>query len=350
MSIKTESSMQTSMPWLAAAGLSAGALFLASKLANSIRRRPVDLSGKVALITGGSRGLGLAIAQEFARQGARLALVARDAAELENAAAQVRALSAEVAVFPTDITQNNSIQTLVGEVINRFGRIDILVNDAGMIKVAPFENVTHDDFEEAMKLMFWAPVNLTLAVLPHMRQRNSGHIVNITSVGGRVAVPHLLPYSCAKFAFTGFSTGLSSELEADEIHVLTVVPGLMRTGSYLNAGFKGAPEHEFAWFSLLGNLPGFSVSAAQAAAEIRSALQRRRLTCTISLPAKILIHSESLLPEATRTAMQFVNRLALPRPGQEGTHRGKTLNPKFGVLFQAFTSLGRLAAGTLNEA
>lgn len=338
------------MPWLLAAGLSAGALFAVSKLAGAIRRRPVNLTGKVVLITGGSRGLGLAIAHEFATRGARLALVARDHAELENAAAQLRAMNAEVAVFPCDITEDAAIAPLVSDVVGRFGRIDILVNDAGLIKVAPFDNVTHGDFEQAMKLMFWAPVNLTLAVLPHMRQQKSGSIVNITSVGGRVAVPHLLPYSCAKFAFTGFSTGLGAELDPDEIHVLTVVPGLMRTGSYLNAGFKGVPEHEFAWFSLLGNLPGFSVSAAQAAEEIRSALEHRRLTCTISLPAKILIHSESLLPEATRTAMQFVNRFALPRPGQDTAQSGKTLNPKLGVLFQAFTSLGRIAAGALNEA
>lgn len=344
------STTKLSMPWLAAAGLSAGAMFAAAKLASSIRRRPVDLNGKVALITGGSRGLGLAVAHEFAREGAKVALVARDATELDNAAAQLRQSSAEVSVFPCDITQDAALEPLLNEVINRFGTIDILVNDAGMIKVAPFDSVNHRDFEEAMKLMFWAPVNLTLAVIPYMRRQRSGHIVNITSVGGRVSVPHLLPYSCAKFAFTGFSTGLSAELDADEIHVLTVVPGLMRTGSYLKAGFKGVPEHEFAWFSLLGNMPGFSVSAEAAAEEIRVALQRRRLTCTISLPAKILIHSEALLPEATRTAMQMVNRLALPKPGAEGTREGKRLNQRFGTLFQAFTSLGRIAAGALNQA
>ena len=200
-----------------------------------------------------------------------------------------------------------------------------------------------------MNLMFWAPVNLTLAVLPHMQRQGGGHIVNITSVGGRVSIPHLLPYSCAKFAFVGFSTGLSSELDLEKIHVLTVVPGLMRTGSYLNAMFKGAAKREFAWFSLLGNLPGASVSVEDAAQEIRHALLKRHLTCTISFPAKLLIQADALLPETTRTVMQFANQFVLPSAGTDAARAGKTMNPKFSALFQALTSLGRLAAHSYNE-
>jgi len=336
--------------WITAAGLSAAALFAATKLAGSMRRRPVNLRGKVALITGGSRGLGLALAHELGEYGCELALVARDPAELTGAATRLNRRGTEATTFPCDITHADEIEPLLQRVIQRFGRIDILVNDAGMIKTAPFDNVERKDFDEAMDLMFWAPVNLTLAALPHLRRSPEAHIVNITSVGGRVSVPHLLPYCCAKFAFVAFSTGLSSELDPDKVHVLTVVPGLMRTGSYLNAQFKGPKEQEFAWFSALSTLPGLTVSAEHAARSIRQALQRRHLTSTISMPAKLLIQSEALLPEATRTIMHLVNQYALPGANQDQSEKsGKALNSRFGGLFQSLTALGRLAARALNQ-
>jgi short-subunit dehydrogenase len=339
-----------SLPWLAAAALSAAALFAATKLVGRVRRPPVNLQGKVVLITGGSRGFGLALALELGDQGCQLALCARDAEELEEATAQLHTRGIEVSTFTSDIAKPEEVQSLVERVIARFGRIDILLNNAGLVKVSPLENLGHADFDEAMNLMFWGPVNLTFAVLPHMKQQGGGHIVNVTSVGGRVAIPHLLPYSCAKFAFVGFSTGLSSELDPDRLHVLTVVPGLLRTGSYLNAKFKGQSEKEFAWFGLLGNLPGFSVAADEAAREVRHALERRQLTCTISLPAKVLIHSEALLPEATRTVMQLASKFVVPASNNNSVASdGKPLNSKLGSVFQALTSLGRLAARGLNE-
>ncbi len=336
--------------WLTIAGLSAAALYGVAKVAGLARRRPVSLRGKVALVTGGSRGLGLALARELAEYGCEIALCARDEEELGQAAEQIRELRAEVDVFACDLSQADQIEPLVQRVLARFGHIDILVNNAGLIQVAPFESLQRTDFEAAMDLMFWAPVNLTLAVLPHMRKVGGGHVINITSVGGRVAVPHLLPYSCAKFAFVGFSSGLSGELDPNEIHVMTVVPGLMRTGSYLNVPFKGQSAKEFAWFALLGNLPGFSVSAEFAARSIRESLQQRRAACTISLPAKILIHAEALLPDATRTAMQLMNQYLLPAaPGQAGVASGKQINPRFGMWFQALTRLGQMAAQELNQ-
>jgi short-subunit dehydrogenase len=343
-------SSNNSLHWLAAAGLSAAAFFAASKLSSAIRRPPVVLRGKVALITGGSRGLGLALAEDLGAQGCRLALCARDQAELDRAMARLRTNGFDAAAFPCDITEESALDQLLAKVIAHFGHLDILVNDAGLIKVSPLADLQHADFEEAMNLMFWAPVNLTLKVLPYFQSHGGGHIVNITSVGGRVAVPHLLPYCCAKFALVGFSTGLSAELDSNHIHVLTVTPGLMRTGSYLQAQFKGDREKEFAWFSLLGNLPGITVSAQDAARSIRQALRRREHLCTISLPAKLLIYSETLLPEATRTLMQIVSTQFLPgAAGRTNSTAGKALKNRFGGLFQALTSLGRTAARSFNE-
>ncbi len=345
-----ESKPSHTLHWAAAAGLSAAALFAASKIAGRVNRPAVAFSGKVVLITGGSRGLGLALAEELGQQGCRLALCARDGEELDHAIAALRSRGFDAAAFPCDITKEEELDQLVSKVIAHFGTIDILVNDAGIIKVSPFEDLHHNDFEEAMNLMFWAPVNLTLKVLSHFEKQGGGCIVNIASVGGRVAIPHLLPYCCAKFALVGFSTGLSAELDSRRIHVLTVTPGLMRTGSYLHAEFKGNREKEFSWFSLLGNIPGATVSASEAARSIREALQRREQVRTISLPAKLLIHSEALLPEATRAVMRMANKYLLPvAAGRKDSSSGKNLNARFGPLFQALTSLGRTAARSFNE-
>jgi short-subunit dehydrogenase len=336
--------------WLIVAAATATGTLTAAKLAARFARPKLDLKNKVVLITGGSRGLGLRLAFELGRLGSQLALCARDAQELEQARSRLAERGIDAATFPSDISEESEIGPLVARVLDRFGRIDVLINNAGHISVAPVERVQHSDFEHAMNVMFWAPVNLSLAVLPQMKQQRSGHIVDITSVGGRVSIPHLLPYCCAKFAFIAFSKGLGAELDRHRIRVLTVVPGLMRTGSYLNAKFKGSAENEFAWFSVLGNSPGFSVSASYAAHYIVKALRHNRRTCTISLPAKILIRAEALLPETTQTLLAAVNRYLLPAPdGGTRSVSGKMLQSSFNAFFQALISLGKTAARELNE-
>jgi NAD(P)-dependent dehydrogenase (short-subunit alcohol dehydrogenase family) len=301
--------------YLAVGTLSAAGLFAAARLIRRFSRPKLDLREKVVLITGGSRGLGLSLAFQLGALGSRLALCARDPQELEKARVRLAHRGIDAEVFPCDVSEESEIEPIVARVLDRFGRIDVLINNAGVIRVAPLDSLQHSDFEQAMNTMFWAPVNLSFAVLPHMMRRRSGYIVNITSVGGRVSVPHLLPYCCAKFAFVAFSRGLGAESEAHGIHALTVVPGLMRTGSYLNAEFKGLAEKEFAWFGLISNLPAFSVAADYAARTIVKALQHERRTCTISLPAKILIASEALFPEITQTILATVNRYLLPASG-----------------------------------
>lgn len=335
--------------FLPVAGVCAATILLTRKFAGKTEKARYGLRGKVVLITGGSRGLGLAIAQELGSRGARLALCARDHAELERARTKLTQLGFEVEVFAADICQADEIRSLVERVIAHYGAIDVLVNDAGSISVGPYESFSRKDFEDAMDLMFWAPVNLSFAVLPHMREKRSGQIVNITSIGGRVSVPHLLPYCCAKHAFVGFSTGLGAELDSRGINVVTVVPGLMRTGSYMNAKFRGASQEEFAWFGLLGNLPGFSVAADYSATLIREAIEDREQTCTISLPAKVLVALEALAPDVNRAILSVINRFALPQSGSQQEATGKQLNPSLNILFQSVTALGRLAANRLNE-
>src|SRR5205085_5737710 len=137
--------------------------------------------------------------------------------------------------------------------------------NAGIIGVGPIQTMTLADFEEAMKINFWSAVYTIEAVLRDMIRRGSGRIVNITSIGGKISVPHLLPYCASKFALVGLSEGLHAELTQQGIVVTTVCPGMMRTGSPRNAEFKGRHRAEYAWFSIGGSLPLISIDSHVAA-------------------------------------------------------------------------------------
>jgi len=284
--------------------------------------REYDLRDKTVLITGGSRGLGLVMAREFARHGARLALCARDEEELERARLDLEQFGVEVMVVRCDVRNRQEVNEMVAAVNARFGNVDVLVNNAGVIQVGPLEVMTEEDFEQAMQAHFWAPLNTIMAVLPSMRQRKAGRIVNITSIGGKVAVPHLVPYSASKFALVGLSKGLRAELMKDGISVTTVCPGLMRTGSPRNAEFKGQHRFEYAWFSISDALPLLTVSAENAARQVVRACKRGQAELVISIPAKIAVLFESLFPEAMYQILGVVNQL-LPAPGGIGTQTAK---------------------------
>src|SRR5262249_20426391 len=153
----------------------------------------------------------------------------------------------------------------VQHVKEALGPVDVLINNAGVIQVGPMEVQTPEDYEVALRTHFWGPLHMTLAVLPHMKARRSGRIVNISSIGGKITAPHLLPYCASKFALTGLSEGMRAELMKDGIQVTTVCPGMIRTGSPYNALFKGRNRAEFAWFTILDSLPVISMSANRAA-------------------------------------------------------------------------------------
>ena len=262
--------------------------------------RQENLYRQVVLITGGSRGLGLALAREFAQEGCRLVLAARDAQELAHARQDLMQRGAEVLTVPCDVTDQEQVRSVVDQATQRFGRVDIVVNNAGIIQVGPMSTTTVEDFAKALDVMFWGTLYPTLAVLPQMRARRSGRIVNITSIGGMVSVPHLLPYICAKFAAVGLSEGLRAELGQEGIHVTTVVPGLMRTGSYVQARFQGQQEREFTWFALGSTLPLISMSAERAARQIVRATQRGTAECILSLPANVLGRVHGFYAQAPR--------------------------------------------------
>ena len=340
--------MKTRFP-LITAGVLAGAVLTA-------RRAQDDLHGEVAVVTGASRGLGLLLARELAGQGCPLVICARDAAELERAADELRAAGAEVTTVACDVTDEATPQLLIDTAVQRYGRLDILVSNAGVIQVGPVQAAQIGHYEMAMNTMALAPARLALTALPVMRRQGHGRIVTIGSIGGKISVPHLLPYSTAKFAAIGFSEGLRAELGRGPVTVTTVVPGLMRTGSHLQARFTGQPSKEFTWFSLGASLPLVSMDAERAARQIIAAVRQRRAEIILTPAGQLVSRAAGIVPGMTSEILHLVQRLALPAPsGEPGAAvadeaQGHELRPAMGnKTFDRLTTLGRAAASRFNE-
>lgn len=294
-------------------GLLAGAAVLA--LRRSGRR--IGFRGKVVLITGGSRGLGLGLARKFGEEGARLVLLARDAAELGRAAEELTGRGIAVATVTGDVGEAATAERAVAAAVDAFGGLNVLVNNAGIITVGPLEQMTLEDYERSFAIHLWGPLRLMTAALPHLK-KSRGRIVNISSVGGKIAVPHLAPYCASKFALAGLSDAFRAELAQEGVKVTTVFPGLLRTGSHIQAQFKGQHAREFAWFALGAATPLTSVSNEYAVRRIVEACRCGKPELVISPQARLAVLANANFPNLTAHATAFVNRL-LPgaTPGGE---------------------------------
>jgi NAD(P)-dependent dehydrogenase (short-subunit alcohol dehydrogenase family) len=281
--------------------------------------RRIEFGGRSVVITGGSRGLGLVIARQLASEGARLTIAARDQDELERAQRDLVGYAGspdDVFILKCDVAIRSEAEQLIRDAAERFGTIDVLINNAGIIQVGPIEHMTHEDFERAMAVHFWGPLYTSLAAIPLMRRQRLGRIVNVSSIGGRIGVPHLVPYCASKFALSGLSDAMRPELTKDGINVTTVCPGLMRTGSPFNAWFKGQHRAEFAWFVIADSMPGVTIDARRAAAQVIDACRYGDAELIISVPAKVAILAHMLMPESMAAVMSLTNAL-LPRPSGE---------------------------------
>ena len=292
-------------------------LFIAWLVLRLVRTHRFSLRDSVVLITGGSRGLGLVLARQICAAGGQVALLARDAAELARAKADLARRGGTVLTVQCDLLDANQVQPAIREIIDCFGKIDVLINNAGIIEVGPLDHMTREDFERAMRLHFWAPFELISQIVPEMRTWGGGRIVNISSIGGKLAVPHLAPYSASKFALTGLSDAFRAELARDNIYVTTVAPGMMRTGSHVNAKFKGKHDSEFAWFGASAGAPLISMNADRAARKILAACRRGQPSLTLTFSARMAILGNALFPNLTGYMMKVVNRF-LPGAGDEG--------------------------------
>jgi short-subunit dehydrogenase len=204
-------------------------------------------------------------------------------------------------------------------VVQKFGTVDLLFNVAGVMEVGPLDAMTLGDFHTAMDINCWGALHTTLAVLPTMRRQHWGRIVNIASIGGKQAVPHMLPYDASKFALVGLSNGLRTELAQDGIFVTTACPTFMRTGSPRNVTFKGQHRLEHAWFRIGDALPGVSMDAEQAARQILEACQSGDGEVFITNGISPPIWAHRLAPRLTNEILAVLNRV-LPPMGGIGQH------------------------------
>ena len=327
-------------------GWFAGAAVLGVALgALSARRDPPTRS---ALVTGGSRGLGFLLAREYQRRGARVAICGRDAETLRRAKAQLDAVGPPVFATKCDVSSRSEVDELVDAASRALGGIDTLVNNAGIIGVGPDVHMTFGDYEEAMRVNFFGALHATRAVLPQMRGRRRGRVVNVASIAGLVPVPHMLPYTASKFALTGWSEGLRAELAIEGIRVTTICPALMRTGSPRHASFKGRHREEYAWFSVADATPGVTIGAERAAARIVRAGERGRARLVLPVYMRIPAALHALAPGLTLGVLAGGHAL-LPAPGGIGPRARKGHESESRWSPSVLTALDERAARRFNQ-
>ncbi|OWK39852.1 SDR family NAD(P)-dependent oxidoreductase [Fimbriiglobus ruber] len=307
-----------------------------------------DFTDKHVVITGGTRGLGLVLARALADRGARLSVCSRGIEEVERAGRELAERGTRVFAAPCDVTERDQVRTFAADARRHNGPIDVLINNAGVIQVGPWGEMRDEDFEQSLRTHFWASLSMIREVLPEMTTRRAGRIVNISSIGGKIAVPHLLPYSVGKFALAGLSDGLRAEVARHGIVVTTVCPGLMRTGSHVNAQFKGRHTAEYAWFALGDSIPGLSVDAESAARAILTGCARGDAEVIVGLPAKVAILARALCPNLMAGALEAANRWVLPDAGGIGAEVASGLESR-GALPAFVTTLTDRAAVANNE-
>jgi short-subunit dehydrogenase len=307
---------------------------------------------EVALVAGASRGLGLLVARELGNRGQRVVICARDEAELTSAADLLRGSGVDVSTRVCDVADRDAVAAMVADVEQTVGPISTLVTVAGVIQVGPLESVTEEHFAEAVDIILWGPIHLALAVLPGMRRRRAGRIGTVTSIGGLVSVPHLLPYSTAKFGAVGFSQGLAAELAGTGVTATTIVPGLMRTGGHLHAQFSGQQTKEYAWFAASGSLPLISMDAERAASKMVDAVLAGKPTVILSPLAKVGARVHGIAPATTVRLMGLASRLlpAPPAGGPSETVPGHVADRRAdSPLLQKIITLGQKSARRFNE-
>jgi NAD(P)-dependent dehydrogenase (short-subunit alcohol dehydrogenase family) len=328
--------------WVALGGVG----LLAISKAIYARLTKLDFKDKVVLITGGSRGLGLEMARILASKGAKLAICARTEEQLEKAELEIRAMGADIIAIRADLTDAEQAANLIAHVVGHYGRLDVLINNAGVMLVAPEKSLDISDYREVMDSNLWSALYTMKAAIPQFRYQGEGRIANICSIGGKIAVPHMLPYSVSKFAMTGLSEGMAAELKKDNIHVTTVIPNLMRTGSPRNISVKGDHEAEYAWFKTAGSLPLLSQDSRQAAEEIVAAIASGVSELVLTPIGRAVTALQGIAPEAITAVARLANHF-LPQSSNSEARKGYESESSSSEGF--FTATTDVQAGRNNQ-
>jgi NAD(P)-dependent dehydrogenase (short-subunit alcohol dehydrogenase family) len=298
--------------------------------------------GQVAAVVGGTRGLGLDLVRELKRRGYEVALCARDAAEVERVRGEFAQRGLAVLARVHDATDAAAMEQFVTEIVRQYGRLDVLITCAATIQVGPFEAMTRVDFEDSLQQIFWTTYHASMAALPIMRKQKRGHMAHVTSFGGKISVPHLLPYCTAKFAATGFSQGLRAAVAKDGIRVTTITPGVLRTGAEVNAPFKGNLEAEYTWFAAAATLPWVSLGSERAARRILDAVEHGKAECTLSMSTRLLVAMNALFPGLLSRMLAVQNTLLPDGNEVTGSERGADVAERSQrPWIRTITSLGR---------
>ncbi len=308
----------------------------------------VDFRGRTVMISGGSRGLGLNIARQLAKEGANLVLVARGESELNSARLELESEGAQVLTVVADVTRKSDCEHAVKMATERFGSLDALVNNAGVIQVGPIEHMSDEDFKSAIDLHIYAPLFLSRAAMPYLKKGRVGRIANIASFGGLVAVPHMAPYAASKFGLVGLSDAMRHEVAKDGVRITTVCPGIIRTGSHVQATFKGRQNLEYKMFKF-GAASPIAVPAPVAAKLIVDAMRYGDPSLNFPAPigwAGILYR---LFPNLAGTALGLLCRFMPSPTDEEGDAliSGAQLEPEEGRV--PFASVADRAVAANNE-
>ncbi len=288
------------------------------------------------------------IARELGLQGHRVVVTARSGAELDRAKHLLEADGITVHTRVHDVREASTAVDLVTETEAEQGPIETLIVVAGVLQVGPLPHQA-GEYTEPLETMLGGPINVVHAVLPWMRERNRGRIGVVASIGGLVPVPHLVPYSTAKFGVVGFSCGLAEELHGTGISVSTITPGMMRTGGHWNATYRGRPEREYVWFSLMGSLPIVSADVARSARIIVNGVARGKRRIIFTPMARFAARSYGLAPQLTTRMMGVLGRYLLPPDGDEELRGYQAAGRVKSATFDRLVTLGRRAVRRWNQ-
>lgn len=249
-----------------------------------------DFRHAVAVVTGASSGIGKATALALAREGARVVLAARRRAPLEQVAEAVAALGGEALVVPTDVSQREQVEHLIDHTLETWGRVDILVANAGIYVRSPIREMRIEDLERSMAVNFYGTVYAVMAVLPHMLEQKSGHIVLVTSMDAKKGIPPDAPYVAAKFAASGFGDVLRQELHGTGVHATVVFPGRVDTPLIENLTVP--------WIS--AKIPPEAVARA-----ILKGIRKRSPEVIVPWQARLLVFANTLSPRLADWAVRY---------------------------------------------
>jgi len=254
------------------------------------------LDGKVAVITGASEGIGAACAVELAKFGVNLSLTARSEEGLRKAAPNAL-------ITPGDLTSEETRRAVVDRTLERFGAVDILINNAGIGCYLPSWSAPLDEARRLMELNYFAVLGMTQLVVPHMRARGEGVVVNVSSIGGKVALPWATLYSSTKYAVAALSEGMRVELRREGVRTMLVCPGYVQTGFHRNTRLGQPPVG-------LVKARRFAITPEECAKAIRRGLERDALTVVTPRSGWLLVALSLAFPRLLAVRLAKINGTA----------------------------------------